>query len=83
MLLHQPHTEGGRGQGSDLEIHAREILRMRDQQEEMLSRHTGRGVLEIRKDIERDRVFTAEQARTYQLIDDIYASRKRTPVPAR
>ncbi|GAA4916565.1 ATP-dependent Clp protease protease subunit [Nonomuraea thailandensis] len=83
VLLHQPHTEGGRGQGSDLEIHAREILRMRDQQEEMLSRHTGRGVLEIRKDIERDRVFTAEQARTYQLIDDIYASRKRTPVPAR
>ncbi|UBU17809.1 ATP-dependent Clp protease proteolytic subunit [Nonomuraea gerenzanensis] len=83
VLLHQPHTEGGRGQGSDLEIHAREILRMRDQQEEILARHTGRGVLEIRKDIERDRIFTAEQARTYQLIDDIYASRKRTPAPAR
>ncbi|MFC4007032.1 ATP-dependent Clp protease proteolytic subunit [Nonomuraea purpurea] len=78
VLLHEPHTEGGRGQGSDLEIHAREILRMRDQQEEILSRHTGRGVLEIRKDIERDRIFTAEQARTYRLIDDIYASRKRT-----
>ncbi|TDD36450.1 ATP-dependent Clp protease proteolytic subunit [Nonomuraea terrae] len=78
VLLHQPHTEGGRGQGSDLEIHAREILRMRDQQEEILSRHTGRGVLEIRKDIERDRILTAEQARTYGLIDDIYASRKRT-----
>ncbi|MEV1000941.1 ATP-dependent Clp protease proteolytic subunit [Nonomuraea sp. NPDC050202] len=83
VLLHQPHTEGGRGQGSDLEIHAREILRMRDQQEEILSRHTGRGLLEIRKDIERDRILTAEQARTYRLIDDIYASRKRTPVPAR
>ncbi|MFI7612169.1 ATP-dependent Clp protease proteolytic subunit [Nonomuraea terrae] len=78
VLLHQPHTEGGRGQGSDLEIHAREILRMRDQQEEILSRHTGRGVLEIRKDIERDRILTAEQARTYGLIDDVYASRKRT-----
>ncbi|MEU6717273.1 ATP-dependent Clp protease proteolytic subunit [Nonomuraea sp. NPDC046802] len=78
VLLHEPHTEGGRGQGSDLEIHAREILRMRDQQEEILSRHTGRGILEIRKDIERDRIFTAEQARTYRLIDDIYASRKRT-----
>ncbi|MEV0822414.1 ATP-dependent Clp protease proteolytic subunit [Nonomuraea rubra] len=83
VLLHQPHTEGGRGQGSDLEIHAREILRMRDQQEEILARHTGRGVLEIRKDIERDRIFTAEQARTYRLVDDIYASRKRTPVAAR
>ncbi|MGW4403380.1 ATP-dependent Clp protease proteolytic subunit [Nonomuraea sp. NPDC004702] len=78
VLLHQPATEGGRGQSSDLEIHAREIVRMRDQQEEILARHTGRGVLEIRKDIERDRIFTAEQARSYRLIDDIYASRKRT-----
>ncbi|MEU4575548.1 ATP-dependent Clp protease proteolytic subunit [Nonomuraea sp. ATR24] len=83
VLLHQPATEGGRGQGSDLEIHAREILRMRDQQEEILARHTGRGPLEIRKDIERDRIFTAEQARTYRLIDDIFASRKRTLTPAR
>ncbi|MED7924668.1 ATP-dependent Clp protease proteolytic subunit [Nonomuraea sp. LP-02] len=78
VLLHEPHIEGGRGQGSDLEIHAREILRMRDQQEEILARHTGRSPLEIRKDIERDRIFTAEQARTYRLVDDIYASRKRT-----
>ncbi|GAA3262080.1 ATP-dependent Clp protease proteolytic subunit [Nonomuraea helvata] len=83
VLLHEPHTEGGRGQGSDLEIHAREILRMRDQQEEILSRHTGRGILEIRKDIERDRIFTAEQARTYGLVDDVYASRKRTLTAAR
>ncbi|QYC41439.1 ATP-dependent Clp protease proteolytic subunit 2 [Nonomuraea coxensis DSM 45129] len=83
VLLHEPHTEGGRGQGSDLEIHAREILRMRDQQEEILARHTGRTTLEIRKDIERDRIFTAEQARTYRLVDDIYASRKRTLVPTR
>ncbi|RVX40688.1 ATP-dependent Clp protease proteolytic subunit ClpP [Nonomuraea polychroma] len=82
VLLHEPATEGGRGQGSDLEIHAREILRMRDQQEEILSRHTGRSPLEIRKDIERDRIFTAEQARTYGLVDDIYASRKRTLAPA-
>ena len=83
VLLHQPSTEGGRGQSSDLEIHAREILRMRDQQEEILARHTGRTQLEIRKDIERDRIFTAEQARTYRLIDDVYASRKRTLAPAR
>ncbi|MER7499082.1 ATP-dependent Clp protease proteolytic subunit [Nonomuraea pusilla] len=83
ILLHEPATEGGRGQSSDLEIHAREILRMRDQQEEMLSRHTGRGVLDIRRDIERDRFFTAEQARTYGLVDDIYATRKRTPATLR
>ena len=83
VLLHQPSTEGGRGQSSDMEIHAREILRMRDQQEFMLARHTGKTELEIRKDIERDRIFTAEQARSYNLIDDIYASRKRTPAAAR
>ncbi|MEU7857172.1 ATP-dependent Clp protease proteolytic subunit [Nonomuraea sp. NPDC049141] len=83
VLLHQPSTEGGRGQSSDMEIHAREILRMRDQQEFMLARHTGKTELEIRKDIERDRIFTAEQARSYNLIDDIYASRKRTLTTAR
>ncbi|MBT2227522.1 ATP-dependent Clp protease proteolytic subunit [Nonomuraea sp. NEAU-A123] len=83
ILLHQPSTEGGRGQSSDMEIHAREILRMRDQQEFMLARHTGKTELEIRKDIERDRIFTAEQARSYNLIDDIYASRKRTLTTAR
>jgi ATP-dependent Clp protease protease subunit len=82
-LLHQPSAEGGRGQSSDLEIHAREILRMRDQQEEILARHTGRSPLEIRRDIERDRIFTAEQARTYRLIDDVYSSRKRSLVGAR
>jgi ATP-dependent Clp protease protease subunit len=83
VLLHQPATEGGRGQSSDLEIHAREILRMRDQQEEILARHTRRQPLEIRRDIERDRIFTAEQARSYGLIDDVYASRKRTLTAAR
>ncbi|MEU4548655.1 ATP-dependent Clp protease proteolytic subunit [Nonomuraea dietziae] len=77
ILLHQPATEGGRGQSSDLEIHAREILRMRDQQEEILAKHTGRSATEVRKDIERDRFMTAEQARTYRLIDDVFASRKR------
>ncbi|WP_214323938.1 ATP-dependent Clp protease proteolytic subunit [Nonomuraea sediminis] len=83
VLLHQPATDGVRGQSSDLEIQAREILRMRDQQEEILSRHTGRGILDIRRDIERDRIFTAEQARTYGLIDDIFATRKRTLTPTR
>ncbi|MEU4329745.1 ATP-dependent Clp protease proteolytic subunit [Nonomuraea dietziae] len=77
ILLHQPATEGSRGQSSDLEIHAREILRMRDQQEEILAKHTGRPAAEVRKDIERDRFMTAEQARTYRLIDDVFASRKR------
>ncbi|MFG3438777.1 ATP-dependent Clp protease proteolytic subunit [Nonomuraea sp. NPDC047897] len=83
VLLHEPAAEGGRGQSSDLEIHAREILRMRDQQEAILARHTGRPEPDIRRDIERDRIFTAEQARTYGLIDDIYASRKRALTPTR
>ncbi|MEV0586967.1 ATP-dependent Clp protease proteolytic subunit [Nonomuraea sp. NPDC050310] len=77
VLLHEPRTEGARGQGSDMELAAREILRMRDQQEELLSRHTGVAPALIRADISRDRIFTAEQARSYGLIDDVYASRKR------
>ncbi|GGQ33129.1 ATP-dependent Clp protease proteolytic subunit [Streptosporangium pseudovulgare] len=76
MLIHQPSTEGG-GQGSDIEIQAREILRMRTQMEEILSRHTGRTAEQIRKDIERDKILDAEEAKAYGLIDDIIPSRKK------
>ncbi|MEV4092406.1 ATP-dependent Clp protease proteolytic subunit [Streptosporangium saharense] len=76
MLIHQPSTEGG-GQGSDIEIQAREILRMRAQMEAILSRHSGRGADEVRKDIERDKILDAEEAKAYGLIDDIIPSRKK------
>ncbi|MDP9850187.1 MULTISPECIES: ATP-dependent Clp protease proteolytic subunit [Streptosporangium] len=76
LLIHQPSTEGG-GQGSDIEIQAREILRMRSQMEGILSKHSGKTAAEIRKDIERDKILDAEEAKAYGLIDDIIPSRKK------
>jgi len=75
VLLHQPYSEGG-GQGSDIEIQAREILRMRKLLEEMLARHTGRDEELIRKDIERDKILTATEALEYGLIDEVITTRK-------
>ena len=77
ILLHQPATEGGYGQSSDLEIQAREILRMRAQMEQILSRHTGRDEEEVRRDIERDKFLTAEDAKQYGLIDEVLTTIKR------
>jgi ATP-dependent Clp protease protease subunit len=82
IIIHQPATEGGYGQGSDIEIQAREILRMRSMLEDMISRHTGRDVDKVRKDIDRDKILTAEEAREYGLIDQVLSSRKKTPLVA-
>src|ERR1700742_2805748 len=57
IIIHQPATEGGYGQGSDIEIQAREILRMRTMLEEMIARHTGQTVEKVRKDIDRDKIL--------------------------
>ena len=82
IIIHQPATEGGYGQSSDIEIQAREILRMRTQLEEMLSEHSHRTVEQVRKDIDRDKILTAEEAKDYGLIDDVIASRKKSLVGA-
>jgi ATP-dependent Clp protease protease subunit len=76
VLIHQPSTEGG-GQGSDIEIQAREILRMRSLLEDIIARHTGKNSAEIRRDIERDKILSADEAKAYGLVDDIIPSRKR------
>ena len=76
IIIHQPATEGGYGQGSDIEIQAREILRMRSLLEQMISDDTGRTTDQVRKDIERDKIMTAEQAKEYGLIDEVIMSRK-------
>ncbi|MER6831461.1 ATP-dependent Clp protease proteolytic subunit [Streptosporangium sp. NPDC000563] len=76
MLIHQPSTEGG-GQGSDIEIQAREILRMRSQMEMIIAQHSGRAPEAVRKDIERDKILDAVEAKEYGLIDDIIPSRKK------
>jgi ATP-dependent Clp protease, protease subunit len=77
ILIHQPATEGGYGQASDIEIQANEILRIREEMETILARHSGQDVEKVRRDIERDRFLTAEEAKSYGLIDDIIASRKK------
>jgi ATP-dependent Clp protease, protease subunit len=77
ILIHQPATEGTYGQSSDIEIQAREIMRIREQLEEIIARHSNRKVEEVRRDIERDKILTAEEAKTYGLVDDVFASRKR------
>jgi ATP-dependent Clp protease protease subunit len=82
ILIHQP-SGGGEGQSSDIEIQAREIMRMRSLLESMLARHTGRAEDLVRKDIERDKILTAEEAVAYGLIDEVISSRKLSAVGAR
>ena len=81
ILIHQPYSEGG-GQGSDIEIQAREILRMRALLETLISRHSGRTEEQVREDIERDKILTAEDAVAYGLVDEVIQSRKLSPVSA-
>jgi ATP-dependent Clp protease protease subunit len=75
ILIHQPSSEGG-GQGSDIEIQAREIMRMRALLEEMLAKHSTRAIEDIRRDIERDKILTADEAVAYGLVDQVLATRK-------
>jgi ATP-dependent Clp protease, protease subunit len=81
ILIHQPYSEGG-GQASDIEIQAREILRMRSQLEDMLSKHSKTPVEQVRKDIERDRILTSAEAKEYGLIDEVLGSRKTSILAA-
>ena len=76
ILIHQPATEGGYGQSSDLEIQAREILRIRSLMESMLASDTGQPLEKISRDIERDKYLTAEEAKEYGIVDDILPSLK-------
>jgi ATP-dependent Clp protease protease subunit len=73
ILIHQP-SAGFEGQSTDIEIHAREIIKMRAQIDEIYARHTGLSTEEVRHDMERDRFFTAEQALEYGLIDRVLES---------
>jgi ATP-dependent Clp protease protease subunit len=75
ILLHQPWGSGG-GQATDIEIQAREILRMRDLLNQILSRHTGQDLERITKDTDRDYVLEADQAREYGIIDEVISARE-------
>ena len=71
FLLHQPSISGLAGQATDIDIHAREILRMREKLNHILANHTGQQEKTINKDVERDFILDAEQAKDYGLIDEI------------
>ncbi|AMY18382.1 ATP-dependent Clp protease proteolytic subunit [Rhodococcus kroppenstedtii] len=76
VLIHQPSTGGVQGQVSDLEIQAAEIERMRRLMETTLGRHTGKDADVIRKDTDRDKILTAEEAKDYGIIDTVFEYRK-------
>lgn len=74
VLIHQPHLSGGlEGQASDIEIHAREIVRQKEEMIEVLAMHTGQSAEAVRLDIDRDRWLTADQAVEYGLADYVMA----------
>jgi ATP-dependent Clp protease protease subunit len=77
IIIHQPAIESGYGQGSDIEIQAKEILRMRHLLEEMIAEHSGQPIEQVRKDIDRDKILTAEEALEYGLIDQVLGTRKK------
>lgn len=78
VLMHQPAMgEAGQGQASDIEIQAAEILRMRTWLEETMAHHTGQTVEKLNRDIDRDNILSAAQAKEYGIVDQVLTSRKR------
>jgi ATP-dependent Clp protease protease subunit len=80
ILIHQPWMSGLSGQATDIDIHAKEILRMRTVLNQLMALHTSQPLEKIEKDVDRDFIMTAQQAKDYGLIDEIIA-RNRTIVP--
>lgn len=78
IMIHQPWTQGIGGQVTDVEIHAKELIKTRDSLYRILSEHTGKTVEQITKDCDRDYFLTAEEAKTYKLVDNIIE--KRIPI---
>ena len=76
VLIHQP-LGGAQGQAIDIDIHAREILRLRDRLNNILVQHTGQTLERIEKDTDRDYIMTAEDAREYGLVDEVLERKPR------
>ena len=75
VLLHQPHG-GAEGQAVDIEIQAREITRSRELLDRLISQHTGQSLEKVTKDTDRDYILTADEAKTYGIVDEILTSLK-------
>ena len=78
FLLHQPSISGLAGQATDIDIHAREILRMRETLNQIMAKHTGQTEERISKDVERDFILDAQQAKDYGLVDEIIFKKEPT-----
>jgi ATP-dependent Clp protease, protease subunit len=71
ILIHQPSMSGLAGQATDIDIHAKEILRLRESMNGILAKHTGQNIGRIEKDVERDYIMTASQAKDYGIVDQV------------
>jgi ATP-dependent Clp protease protease subunit len=76
VLIHQPWMSGLSGQATDIDIHAKEIIRTRASLNKLLAHHTGQSVEKIEKDVERDFIMTAHQAKEYGLVDEIISKHR-------
>jgi ATP-dependent Clp protease, protease subunit len=76
ILIHQPSMSGLAGQATDIDIHAREILRLRESMNQILARHTGQTVERLQKDVDRDYIMTAEQAKVYGIVDQVISRKE-------
>jgi len=77
IMVHQP-MGGARGQASDVEIHAKEILRMRAMLNELIAKHTGQALERVEKDTDRDYFMGAQEAKTYGIIDEVVSVNRKT-----
>ena len=75
IMIHQPHG-GTQGQATDIEIYTQEMLRMRERLNSILGKHTGKPTEQIGKDTERDNFMSADEAKTYGIVDEIIEKRK-------
>lgn len=76
VLIHQPSMSGLAGQATDIDIHAKEILRLRESMNGILAKHTGQHLERIEKDVERDYIMTADQAKDYGIVDQVISRKE-------
>lgn len=81
IMIHQP-SGGSQGTAADIEIQAREILYLRSKMNELYAKHTGQSIEQIEKDMDRDRYMSADEAKTYGIIDSVFAPHRDPVVPA-
>ncbi len=82
FLLHQPWTSGMQGQASDIEIHAKDLIRLKHKISEIYVKHTGQVLEKVERDTDRDFILEADEAKKYGLIDHVFTSRDDTALKA-